>query len=73
MNAHHPADMTAEEYRAQVQARIEFVRVAEGRCRNCGVFDGPTHRCPTVPVRLLGWHDHGPQEPCHDNCPDASV
>lgn len=42
----HPADMTEDEYRRQIQARIEMMRVAEGRCGYCGVFDGPTHRCP---------------------------
>lgn len=23
-------------------------RVEEGRCGNCGAFDGPDHRCPTA-------------------------
>jgi hypothetical protein len=23
-------------------------RIKEGRCRKCGAFDGPTHRCPSI-------------------------
>lgn len=26
---------------------IWAARVEEGRCGNCGAYDGPTHRCPS--------------------------
>lgn len=30
-------------------------RVDEGRCGNCGAFDGPDHRCPEVV--LIEWEE----------------
>ena len=53
----HPADHDDWWWEERVAAALFAQRVKEGRCGNCGVFDGPTHRCPKVSL---------PDDPDHD-------
>lgn len=47
MSGQHPADDMERPWE-QYARLIRAERIKEGRCADCGVFDGATHRCPTL-------------------------
>lgn len=44
----HAADKGDWWWAERLADALFAARTKEGRCGNCGAFDGPTHRCPEV-------------------------